>query len=150
MYVPPFEALLRRLNTTKSGLENTEDVAVPVGLLKLLLQMANACADFDEEKYLSKNPDVRDAVKRGAIESGRLHYIGFGYFEGRGGGTALVDEAWYLRKYPDVANAVKEGRVQSATDHFNSIGAAEGRSPNAEQQESALQWKDALHGKQMA
>jgi hypothetical protein len=150
MYIPPYESLLRSLNTSKSALENAKDVAIPVGLLKLLLQMAIACADFDEEGYLNANPDVRDAVSRGAIESGRLHYIGFGYFEGRKGGTVAVDEPWYLRKYPDVASAVRQGRVESATHHFNSIGAGEGRSPNAEQEDSAAQWKDALHGVKIA
>jgi hypothetical protein len=44
-----------------------------------------------------------------------LHNIGFGYFEGRTGGTPTVDELWYLTTYPDVAEAVKLGRVQSAT-----------------------------------
>ena len=115
---------MRSLNTSKSALEHVKDVTMPVGLLKLLLQVAIAYGDFDEESYLRSNPDVRDAINRGEIESGQLHYIGFGYFEGRKG--VAVDESWYLEKYPDVALAVKEGRVDSATRHFNSIGAGEG------------------------
>jgi hypothetical protein len=146
MYVPPYESLLRSLKTNKSALESGKNLTIPVGLFKLLLQMALAHADFDEEGYLSANPDVRDAIKRGQIESGRLHYIGFGYFEGRKGGTAAVDESWYLRKYPDVASAVKQGRIESATHHFNSIGAGEGRSPTADLQDNAMQWKEAIYG----
>jgi hypothetical protein len=146
MYVPPYNSLLRALNTNKSNLENAKEITIPVGLFKLLLQMAIAYADFDEKSYLSVNPDVQEAVNRGQIENGRMHYIGFGYFEGRKSGTDTVDESWYLRKYPDVANAVKNGRIKSATDHFNSIGAGEGRSPNAEQQDNAVQWKEAICG----
>jgi hypothetical protein len=146
MYVPPYESLLRSLNTSKSALEHVKDVTIPVGLLKLLLQVAIAYGDFDEKSYLKSNPDVRDAINRGEIENGQLHYIGFGYFEGRKG--VAVDESWYLEKYPDVALAVKEGRVDSATRHFNSIGAGEGRSPSADQQDNAAQWKKAIYGAQ--
>jgi len=121
-------------------------VKIPVGLLKFLLQLAIAYADFDEESYLKENPDVRDAVNRGEIENGRFHYIGFGYFEGRRGGMATVDESWYLRQYPDVANAVKNGQIKSATRHFDSIGGGEGRSPSADQQDNAAQWKEAIFG----
>ena len=147
MYVPPFESILRSLATTKFDLEKSKEVTIPVGLLKLLLQMAVAYSDFDEENYLSANPDVRDAVKHGAIESGRLHFIGFGYFEGRKGGTPVVDESWYLRKYPDVVAGIKNGKISSASHHFDSVGAGEGRSPNAEQQDNAAQWKEAIQGK---
>lgn len=146
MYVPPFNSLLRGLNTNKSALEQESNVTIPVGLFKLLLQLAIAQSDFDEEAYLSANPDVREAVYRGEIESGRLHYIGFGYFEGRRGGSVEVDEDWYLRKYPDVASAVRTRRVDSAIHHFESIGAGEGRSPSADQEDNAAQWKKAIYG----
>jgi hypothetical protein len=149
MYVPPYESLLRSLNTSKSALEHAKDVTISVGLLKLLLQFAVAQGDFDEESYLRSNPDVRDAVNSGEIESGRLHYIGFGYFEGRKGGMVAVDESWYLKKYPDVAIAVKDGRVDSATQHFNTIGAGEGRSPSADQQDYAAQWKEAIDAQKL-
>ena len=146
MYVPSYESLLRSLKTSKSDLQQTTDLRIPAGLLKLFLQLAIAYTDFDEERYLAANPDVQDAVSRGEIENGRLHYIGFGYFEGRNGGTPPVDESWYLREYPDVAAAVKSGRIESATHHFNSIGGGEGRSPSADQQDDAAQWKDAIYG----
>lgn len=148
MYTPSYESLLRSLNTSKSALDQAKDVSIPVGLFKFLLQLAIAYGDFDEESYFKENPDVREAVKRGDIESGRLHYIGFGYFEGRKGGMPEVDETWYLRKYPDVASGVKEGRINSATDHFDAVGAGEGRSPSGDQQDSAAQWKEAIYGPQ--
>jgi hypothetical protein len=147
MYVPPYDALLKSLHTTPAEVEGVKSVAVPGSLLKMLLQLAIASCDFDEQAYLEANPDVRKAVERGAIESGHVHYIGFGYFEGRRGGT-LVDESWYLRKYPDVAAAIRDSRIKSATQHFHSIGAGEGRSPNADLMADAAQWKGCLQGQE--
>ena len=144
MYVPPYDSLLKSIGTTVENLDRAETIPVPGKLLKLLLQLAVASSDFDEEGYLRLNPDVRQAVERGQIESGHLHYVGYGYFEGRKGGTAVVEEDWYLKKYPDVAAAIREGRIKSAFDHFNFIGAAEGRSPSSEQEETAAQWKTAM------
>ncbi len=144
MYVPPYASLLKSLGAQAEQVEKSEKIPVPARLLKLLLQLAVAYSDFDEEGYLQANPDVRQAVQRGEIESGHLHYIGYGYFEGRKGGIATVEENWYLQKYPDVAAALKEGRIKSAGDHFNTIGAAEGRSPSSDQEETAAQWKTAM------
>jgi hypothetical protein len=146
MYVPPYDALLRSLQTTRSAIDTKSPITIPASLLKLLLQLAVTCSDFDEDGYLSANPDVREAVERRDIESGHLHYIGFGYFEGRPGGMAKVDEDWYLRAYPDVAEALRDGRVESAWQHFQLIGGGEGRSPNADQQANAAQWKICLAG----
>jgi hypothetical protein len=109
-----------------------------------LLQLALAAADFDEDHYLRENPDVARALEGGEIENAHVHYIGFGYFEGRQGGGPEVDEQWYMQKYPDVASAIREGRIKSAKHHFHMIGAAEGRSPNVDQVENAAHWKKAL------
>ena len=40
-------------------------------------------AEFNEEEYLSCNPDVAEAVRAGSIASGRAHYIRFGFKERR-------------------------------------------------------------------
>jgi hypothetical protein len=72
MYVPPFDSLLRALGTTKEGVETSTEIAIPTGLLKLLLQLAVAHSDFDEEEYLRANPDVNQAVRRGDVESGQM------------------------------------------------------------------------------
>ncbi|MBX9931364.1 MAG: hypothetical protein K2Y56_07475 [Methylobacterium sp.] len=40
-------------------------------------------ADFDEDEYLRCHPDVRRAVERGEMKSGKFHYRQFGRREGR-------------------------------------------------------------------
>jgi hypothetical protein len=149
MYVPPYNAVVKSLGVNADEVEKMEKVAVPAKLLKFLLQLAVASGDFDEEGYLKANPDVRQAVRRGKIESGHAHYIGFGYFEGRKGGAAVFEEDWYLKKYPDVAAAIRSGRIRTALDHFYNVGAVEGRSPNSNQQNNALQWKAAMRGESL-
>ncbi len=39
--------------------------------------------NFDEDGYLAANPDVREAVEAGLLPSGRAHFDGVGYAEGR-------------------------------------------------------------------
>jgi len=144
MFVPPYEPLLKSLNSSREQAEAAQEIKVPLPLLKLLLQIALAQTDFNEDSYLVANPDVREAVERGEVESGLLHFIGYGYFEGRSGGMAIVDEDWYLKKYPDIVSGIKKGAISSAEQHFNLVGAGEGRSPNANEVESAFQWKKVL------
>jgi hypothetical protein len=144
MFVPPAVSLLNALKIDQAIFEKGGRVEIPAGLLKLLLQIALAAADFDEDGYLKENPDVANALGSGEIESAHVHFIGFGYFEGRQGAGPEVDEHWYMQKYPDVATAVREGRIKSARHHFHMIGAAEGRSPNRDQEDNAAQWKKAL------
>jgi hypothetical protein len=144
MFVPSAVSLLNALKIDYATLENGGRVEIPAGLFKLLLQIAVASADFDEDGYLKENPDVARALGGGEIESAHVHFIGFGYFEGRQGGGPEVDEDWYTHKYPDVAAAIREGKIKSAKQHFHLIGGAEGRSPNLDQEENAAQWKKAL------
>jgi hypothetical protein len=146
MYVPPYESLLRGLGTNKEALETSNEVTISLRLLKLLLQLAVAHCDFDEDGYLRANPDVREAVQRGDVDSGRMHYIGYGYFEGRRAGAIKIDERSYLHDNPDVATAIKEGRIESAEHHFYTIGAGEGRSPSPDQATDAAEWKRVLNG----
>lgn len=146
MFVPSAESLTNALNASKSSLDGNGSMEVPAKFLKLLLQIALAASDFDEEGYLKKNPDVGKAIDRGEVESARVHYIGYGYFEGRQGAGPEVDEKWYLQNYPDVAAAVRERKISSAKDHFHAVGAGEGRSPNSNLQDDAQQWKGALKG----
>jgi hypothetical protein len=147
MYVPSADSLMAALNASRADLNGDGRIAVPAPLLKLLLQIALAAADFDEKRYLALNPDVAGAIARGEIESAHMHYIGYGYFEGRQGGGPAVIESWYLQRYPDVASAVREKTIASARDHFHAVGAGEGRSPSAEHEEDAQQWKRALRGR---
>lgn len=145
MYVPPYQSLMRKLKITNFD-QSDGAVTIPIELFKMLLQIAVANSDFDEDSYFKDNPDVREAVLRGDIDSGHMHFVGFGYFEGRKGGIA-VDETWYLRKYPDVATAVRGGQVPSASAHFHSVGGAEGRSPGPNHEHDAAQWKKVLEHK---
>jgi SAM-dependent methyltransferase len=39
--------------------------------------------NFDEDNYLTANPDVADAVRRGQVNSGKFHFDTFGRNEGR-------------------------------------------------------------------
>lgn len=144
MYVPPYDALLHSANVTRHDAEHAETVTVPSGLFRFLLQLAVANGDFNEAGYLEANPDVAEAVQKGEVESARLHYIGYGYFEGRQGATPEVDEGWYLNSYPDVGQAVKAGQLASAAEHFGIIGASEWRSPSPRYMNDAEQWKKAL------
>lgn len=144
MYVPPYDAVLESIGTSRAELADAKDVTVPLPLFRFLMQIAVAHSDFNEAGYLSANPDVAEALKSGEIESARLHYVGFGFFEGRLGATPEVDERWYLKTYADVGSAVKAGRIGSATEHFTVVGAAEGRSPSIRYAQDAEQWKKAL------
>ena len=144
MYIPPYDALLSSIGTSRTELEGAAEVTIPMGLFRFLLQLAVANGDFNEAGYLKANPDVAEAVESGAVESARLHYIGYGYFEGRQGATPEVDERWYLRSYPDVGAAVRAGRLSSATEHFEIVGASEWRSPSVRYENDAAQWKRAL------
>ena len=86
---------------------------------------------FDEAWYLSKYPDVKDAVKRGIVASGREHYVQDGYFEHRLPTAVLVNEKWYLDAYRDVADAIRGGVYKTAQAHFDIVGFREGRLPFA-------------------
>jgi hypothetical protein len=144
MYVPPYDALLSSIGTSRPALRGAAEVTIPAGLFRFLTQIAVASGEFNEAGYLAANPDVAEALRRGAIEDARLHYVGFGYFEGRLGATPAVDENWYLRTNPDVASAVRAGRVASAAEHFTQAGAREWRSPSGQHEPDAAQWKKAL------
>ena len=146
MYVPPFDSLLQAIGITRAEFETSRTVEIPTELFKLLLQVTVANSDFNESGYLKANPDVADAVRRGSTEYARVHYVGFGFFEGRWGVTPEVDEAWYLRTYTDVADGVRTGQIASASEHFRVVGASEGRSPSERYRVAAEQWKIAING----
>jgi hypothetical protein len=80
---------------------------------------------FDEQFYLTQNPDVAAAVSAGGFASGQAHFNAFGRFEGRDP-NAYFDTSFYLGTYPDVAAA----NVNPFT-HFQANGASEGRLFNA-------------------
>lgn len=144
MYIPPYDSLLNALGLNKTELNGKDTVTVPVRVFKLFIRAVIAGEDFDEDSYLKENPDVLRAVRANEIESGFEHFVRFGYFEGRKGGTADVDERWYANKYSDISSGLKQGKIDSATSHFHTAGAAEGRSPRAEYEDDAKQWAYAF------
>jgi hypothetical protein len=144
MYVPPLEPLLKAIGMTRAEFESSTEVKIPTELFKLLLKVAVANSDFNKAGYMKANPDVAAAVRSGSPEDAQIHYVGFGFFEGRGGATPEVDDPWYLRTYTDVAEGIKAGQTASAAEHFHVIGASEGRSPSARYVAAAEQWKQAL------
>ncbi|MDY8108852.1 calcium-binding protein [Fulvimarina sp. 2208YS6-2-32] len=83
--------------------------------------MAANAIMFNEQFYLTQNPDVAAAVSRGQFASGQAHFNQFGRFESRDP-NAFFDTSFYLGQYPDVAAA----GVNPLT-HFLAFGAREGR-----------------------
>ncbi|MBB4266291.1 hypothetical protein [Roseospira visakhapatnamensis] len=80
---------------------------------------------FDEQYYLSQNPDVRAAVANGDFASAQDHYNAHGRAEGR---YADSTDAHYLSRNQDVAAAVRSGQFSDAREHYALHGASEGRS----------------------
>lgn len=93
---------------------------------------------FDENTYLSKNPDVKAAVEAGGFKSGLEHFQKHGLAEGRASVSPYYDENLYLQKNPDVAAAVKAGGFKSGLQHYIQYGEAEGRSPGAFDEQAYL------------
>ena len=92
----------------------------------------NARKDWDEEAYLLANPDVKHAVRNGAIASGYKHYQRHGRREGRPAIVAPTigwDEMTYLAQNPDVAEAVRRGHFPSGFVHYWRHGRHEHRAP---------------------
>lgn len=103
-------------------------------------------ADFVETVYLACNPDVDDAVARGAWASGAAHWQARGWSEARptlphpqglapapapdwlrpGPETDGFDAEGYLSLYPDLTRALGAD-LAAARDHFVSFGRREGR-----------------------
>ncbi len=147
MYFPPYDQMLRVAGQSRAAAEAANEVRIPLDLFRFLMQAALKTADFSPDAYLTANPDVRDAMRKGHELTAAQHFIAFGYFEGRRGGLPKVDETWYLRTYPDVAVAVAAGKVKSATEHFEVMGAGEGRAPSQALSDEAKRWKELMLGR---
>src|SRR5262249_7248050 len=86
---------------------------------------------LDEQWYLQKYPDVRQAIARKAVKDARDHFVRFGYFEHRLPYEIKVQEEWYVTQYPDIRKAIEEGEFKSGQQHFETVGFREGRIPHA-------------------
>ena len=54
MYIPPYDALLSSIGTSRTELEGAAQVTVPAGLFRFLLQLAVANGDFNEAGYRAR------------------------------------------------------------------------------------------------
>jgi phytanoyl-CoA hydroxylase len=86
-------------------------------------------AEYSEEFYLSVNPDIAEAVRRGDWPQGYTHFCVTGKSKGR---LSLpeIDEAWYASAYPLVAVEIEQGKASSPADHYKRIGQYRGYLPN--------------------
>jgi hypothetical protein len=143
MYVPHYDAILHAIGTSRDKVNGSADIKIPLSLFKFLLQIALTHGEFNAAAYLAANRDIQDAVKKGQVSDPKVHYVGFGFFEGRRGATPAVDESWYRRSYADIAAAIRKGDIASGGEHFTMIGAEEFRAPTAAYLEDANEWKKA-------
>jgi hypothetical protein len=143
MYVPHYDAILHGIGTTRDELDGRAEIEIPLSLFKFLLKIALTHGEFNLPGYLAANRDVQDAAKNGQVPDPNMHYVNFGYFEGRRGAAPAVDESWYRRRYSDIAAAVRRGEISSGSEHFATIGAEEFRAPASGHVEDAMEWEKA-------
>jgi hypothetical protein len=144
--VLPFDIICRKLPDFYEG---SEVVMVPLDLLKLLLIGTLHSETLDEGAYLSANPDVESAIRRGEVDSAKTHFLRYGYFENRAGFAEEFDEEYYLERNPDVALAVEEGVWTDGRSHYAVEGRFEWRSPCAGREEVVRQWRSLLEAPPM-
>jgi hypothetical protein len=124
------------------------EVIISNKLFRLLVEAALSNAPFDERSYVTTNPDIADAIRRGKVASGRQHYLSSGYFEGRDTGHAGFDETWYLQRYPDVQLAVQRGESATGLEHYRGPGIREWRSPNRAAEADIARWRQVIQPSQ--
>jgi hypothetical protein len=117
--VPLFAQILRLLLVLLAPLwlsMMTEAFDLRVALLPHLRRVETpltpvvlAPPDWQEHSYLRANPDVADAVRKGGLASGYLHYLEHGRAEGRRGGFPVQEMA------PAPAVAVSPTSVAAVT-----------------------------------
>jgi hypothetical protein len=79
---------------------------------------------FEEAEYLASNGDVAEGVRAGWLESGRDHYIRYGFKERRA--PFALDPDWYAAQYRLAAMQVAYGNYADFADHYVSVGKALG------------------------
>ena len=105
--------------------------AVESHLFYELMSLFLAHVRIDEEWYLEKHPDIKEAIAKRVVSGARDHFLRFGFYEHRMPYQIDVDEAWYQGTYPDVAEAVRKEEFVSGQEHFETSGYREGRLPFA-------------------
>jgi len=143
-YFPSKDRLLRALKAERSDLEASKKTIVSLKLIRQLVEIALLSVPFDEQWYLSQNPDVDGAWSAGLIANLRVHFATAGYWEGRSPSPQNFDDDWYQHTYSDVAAALQVGSLKTALDHYHSVGEEEGRAPNATSVADVALWKQLL------
>jgi hypothetical protein len=105
--------------------------AVESHLFYQLMSLFLADVRVDEDWYLAKHPDLKEAIAKGEVTGARDHFLRFGFYEHRMPHEIDVDEDWYQATYPDVAEAVRNNVFASGQEHFETSGYREGRLPFA-------------------
>jgi hypothetical protein len=147
-FFPPVEEFADHVNVSVDEFSGPRKVLVSLDVLRGLIGFAAAEVAFDEEFYLERYSDLRQAAEAGHIADLKTHYASHGYFERRQGclrQSRPVDERWYLDTYPDVAKGIETGSVSSVTEHYRTTGRKEGRRPAGDLSESLAALLDALH-----
>jgi hypothetical protein len=142
--LPNGRLLLDGLMLTPERFYGGSKAAVPLPVLRALLEVAVSTLPFDQEFYLSTYPDLRDAFLSDRVTDLKSHFIGEGYLEGRFGAKPDVDEEFYRDTYPDIAAAIARGEVESGLDHYVRSGALEGRFANARDMQATNRWLELL------
>jgi hypothetical protein len=140
--LPNGRVLLDGLGLTLERLQTGSKAAVSLPVIKAVLCAAAASLPFDREFYLRTYPDIRGAFEVGKIKDLRIHFIEFGYLEGRMGAQPEFDEDFYKSLYPDIAAAIANGEVKSALDHYIYAGSFEGRHATLAAMETNKWWAE--------
>jgi hypothetical protein len=85
---------------------------------------------LDEQWYLQKYSDVRQAIAKKMVRNAKDHFVRFGYFEHRLPYYIEVQEDWYLEQYTDIRRAIGQREFESGQEHFEASGFREGRMPH--------------------
>lgn len=104
---------------------------------------------FNEEYYLWKYPDVKEAVKRGMLPSGAFHYSHYGIGEEREYKPTIPQdftEQGYLACNEDIKLAVEKGQIPSGTWHWLIQGWKENRAYIVTNTEPVISKKNAISG----
>jgi len=127
----PFSVIKKTNEISWPPPADADFVTVRVDFLMNLIRPAVARIPFDEKWYLSRYPDVPEAIVAGQFRDAHHHYVEFGFFEDRIPRAIDVDTEFYLAKYSDVADGVQGGTLESAQWHFERYGFREGRLPQS-------------------
>jgi len=130
----PFDLLTGAREDDGFSLEEIINVAAPIPPGNELAELNINPLDiyYDEEFYLTNNPDVVRVISNGLYQNGFDHLIRTGLFQGRNP-SPLYNEAVYLTENPEVAAAVARGEIRSGFEHFLNFGFYEGRNAGGAQ-----------------